>query len=273
MTEPTRVLITNDDGIASEGLRQLARFALHAGLDVVVAAPDKNVSGASASLTAVQADGRVVVNELRLGGLENVPAYAVAATPAFITLLATRGAFGRAPDLVLSGINNGQNAGQAILHSGTVGAAFTAAAYGRRAMAVSIVPGETIHWETAVHVAEVVLPALLRTSPKTVVNVNVPNVAPENLRGLRRAGLSSFGAVRTNVVESGRGYVTVEMVDVDAALEPGTDAAHLAEGWATLTCIQPVCEVDEPCFDEVVANDGMNGHSDYVPKHRPSEVS
>ncbi|MGH9107322.1 MAG: 5'/3'-nucleotidase SurE [Acidimicrobiales bacterium] len=248
-----RALVTNDDGIESEGLRRLARAALKAGLDVVVAAPGKDLSGTSASLTAVRTGGRVVCHERRLAGLEGVPAYAVEATPAFITLLATRGAFGRPPDIVLSGINRGHNAGQAVLHSGTVGAAFTAAAYGRRALAVSLVAGEPFQWGTADRVVAHVLPALARAEQGIVLNVNVPNVVPPTLRGLCRAKLSVFGAVRTNVAESGQGFITVEMADVAAELEAGTDAALLAEGWATFTLLQPLCEVDNPWFDDLLS--------------------
>jgi 5'-nucleotidase len=252
MAERARVLITNDDGIDSPGLRHLGRCARQAGLDVVIAGPETNVSGASASLTALQANGRVVVNELELDGLHGVPTYAVAATPAFIALLATRGAFGAPPDLVLSGINRGHNTGQAILHSGTVGAAFTAAAYGGRGMAVSLVDGEPMQWETAVQVASGILPAVLAAPAGTVVNLNVPNVEPARLRGLRRATLAKFGAVQTNIAEIGRGYVTVELVAPDAELEPGTDAALLAEGCATMTTLRSVWETDEVPFEEMI---------------------
>ena len=253
----TRALVTNDDGIGSAGLATLAGAAVRSGLDVVVAAPDKNLSGASASLTALQEDRRVVLNEHELEGLSGLPAFAVAATPAFITLLAVRGAFGRPPDLVLSGINKGHNAGQAILHSGTVGAAMTAAAHGCRALAVSLASvaattaGEAPEWGTAAQVVARVLPVLGLVGPRTVVNVNVPNVPATELRGLRPAGLSSFGAVQVNVAESGSGYISVEIADEKAPTEPGTDAALLAAGWATLTCLQPICQVDEPCFDHL----------------------
>jgi 5'-nucleotidase len=122
-------VVTNDDGIGSEGLRMLAGAAVRAGWDVVVAAPDRQASGSGAAMTAVQADGQVVVERHRLPGIETVPAYAVQAAPGFIAFTAVRGAFGRRPDYLLSGINLGPNTGQAVLHSGTVGAAMTAATH------------------------------------------------------------------------------------------------------------------------------------------------
>jgi 5'-nucleotidase len=260
MTEPTHALITNDDGIESEGLALLARCARDAGLEVVVAAPDKNVSGASASLSALETDGRVLVEECRLAGLADVPAFALAASPAFIALLATRGGLGAVPDVILSGINRGHNTGQAILHSGTVGAAFTGAAYGCRAMAVSLVVGEPLQWATAVQVVRDILPALLVAPPGTVANLNVPNVELAQLRGVRRATLAKFGAVQTNVAEIGRGYVTIELVEPDAELEPGTDAALLAGGWATVSTLQSIYECNDVWFNETLDAAPISDH-------------
>jgi 5'-nucleotidase len=239
---PLRALITNDDGIASEGLRQLALLAVEVGLDVTVAAPSSDSSGASASLSAMQVEGRVMVEERRLPGLIDVPTFAVGAAPAFITLIATGGAFGPPPDVVLSGINYGENAGLAVLHSGTVGAALTGASRGCRALAVSIVAGSPPHWDAAVRVARQVLPSLLAAPPGTVVNLNAPDAAADQVRGLRRARLARFGAVQTNLADVGGGFARIELLDVDIEHQPDTDAALLADGWATLTELHPICE-------------------------------
>src|SRR5262245_14158128 len=116
----TRILVTNDDGIAAPGIRVLARAVADAGYDVTVAAPRYEASGMSAALTAVTKAGRIVLERRDLDG---VPAYGVEASPSYIAMLACLGAFGPPPDLVVSGINRGANAGHAVLHSGTVGAA------------------------------------------------------------------------------------------------------------------------------------------------------
>nr|WP_221381313.1 5'/3'-nucleotidase SurE [Actinoplanes polyasparticus] len=129
-----RVLITNDDGVSAPGILALAA-AVAGSHDVVVAAPQDEASGMSAALTAVVSDGQIVVAPFELPG---ITAYGVAASPAYIVVLASLGVFGPPPDIVLSGINRGANAGRAVLHSGTVGAALTAANYGMRAMAVSL---------------------------------------------------------------------------------------------------------------------------------------
>ncbi|MEV4518044.1 5'/3'-nucleotidase SurE [Dactylosporangium sp. NPDC049525] len=132
------VLITNDDGVAAPGIRSLAAAVRAAGHRVLVAAPLREASGMSAALNAVTEDGKIVVEHVTLRGLDDVRAHGVAASPAYITVLAALGAFGPVPDVVLSGINRGANAGHAVLHSGTVGAALTGANYGMRGMAVSL---------------------------------------------------------------------------------------------------------------------------------------
>src|ERR1700761_1674997 len=124
-----RVLVTNDDGVSAPGLRPLAEAARGRGVEVVVAAPAQEASGMSAALTAVTDRGRVVFEETPAG-------FGVAASPAYIVVLASLGVFGPPPEIVLSGINRGANIGRAVLHSGTVGAALTAANHGARAMAV-----------------------------------------------------------------------------------------------------------------------------------------
>jgi 5'-nucleotidase len=76
------------------------------------------------------------------------------------------------------------------------------------------------------------------------INVNVPSGPADALRGIRAAGLASFGAVQTNVTELNEDYVSLEFADLDPKQEPGTDAALLADGWATVTALSPVCEAD-----------------------------
>jgi len=251
-----RALITNDDGIGSDGIRVLATTAVEAGLDVTVAAPGWDSSGASASLTSVESDGRVLVEERRLDGLDNVKGFAVEAAPAYIVRAAITGAFGPAPDVVLSGVNHGRNTGYAVLHSGTVGAALTAMTHGRRALAVSIDSAAPTHWGTAAAVAAVALRWLIDVESPIVLNVNVPDVGGEQLGGFRRAHLAKFGAVQTTLTESGSGYVKFQYSDVDAKYEEGTDAALLEAGIASFTPLQPVCEaaqVDTSALESIPA--------------------
>ena len=241
-----RVLVTNDDGIRSDGLHTLAGVAARAGLDVVVAAPHDERSGSSASLVATETRGRLVVHRERLEGL-GVPAYGVEATPAYIAWAGVLGAFGDPPDLVLSGVNRGPNTGHAVLHSGTVGAALTATAHRVPAMAFSVTATEPAHWDTAAEVAARTLDWMLTREerPPVVLNVNVPDVPPADLRGIVAAPLASFGAVQADVAEVGEGFVTLTFSDIDATSEPGTDAGLQVSGWATVTPISGPREVPE----------------------------
>lgn len=232
-----RALVTNDDGIDSPGLHTLARVAVDAGLDVVVAAPHTERSGTSAALVATRSDGRLVTRKECLPGLDTVPAYSVEASPAYITWAGVRGAFGAVPDVVLSGMNKGPNTGRAVLHSGTVGAALTAVAHGIPALAVSVTAADATHWETAALVTARTIDWLAGRGrlPPVVLNVNVPDVAPEVLRGLVAAPLATFGAVQADVAETGEGFVTLTFSEIDPGPEPETDAGLQRSGWATVT--------------------------------------
>ena len=250
-----RVLVTNDDGVDSPGVHALARVARDAGHEVVLAAPHVERSGASASLTVLADDGRLLVEPRQVPGLDGVRVLAVHATPAFIAFTAGRGAFGEVPDLVLSGINRGPNTGYAILHSGTVGAALTAATQGVPGMAVSLWTGAEgagpePHWDTAVAVAARALEWFApraaehaggpfpTTGHPPVLNVNVPDVPAERLRGLRAAELARVGAVQAVVGERGEGYVTVTFDEAQLPDEPGSDAVLVQDGWATATLVR-----------------------------------
>jgi 5'-nucleotidase len=237
-----RALVTNDDGVDSPGIQLLAGVGHERGLEVIVVAPAWDTSGASASLTAVQHDGQLRLDPRSYAGLPDVDVYAVEAAPAFIVRAAAAGAFGPPPDVVLSGINNGPNTGHAILHSGTVGAALTAATFGLRAMAVSIGAAPQPHWATGAAYAKVALDWLLDADEPAVLNVNVPDLPVEDVREFEHASLAAFGAVQTNITDAGEGYVKLAYEEVAADYEPGTDAAALRDGRACYTPLIAVCE-------------------------------
>jgi 5'-nucleotidase len=264
MTERRRVLVTNDDGIHATGLRWLARAAVAAGFEVVVAAPDYEASGSSAALTAIYRERRLAVTPADLGPDLPVEAYGVQASPGYVVMLAVIGTFGRRPDLVLSGINRGANTGHVVLHSGTVGAALTAANHGIRAMAVSLdvmppddagaslaeyftgVESDSLHWATASEVARRCLSTVDGLPEEAVLNVNVPNRSLATLAGLRQARLAPFGHVQMAVAETGEGYVRTTVERATDRLAPDTDTALLGHGYATVTVITTVREVPSP---------------------------
>jgi len=246
-----RALITNDDGIGSPGLLALAGAARDAGLDVVVAAPDREYSGAAAAVTAVQQDGRTIVERVQLDGLPDVPAYAVRAAPAHIVVMALAGWLDPAPDLVLSGINKGANVGRAVLHSGTVGAVLTAGLLDHRGLAVSLdvplEPGEDPHWASAAELVPDVLRLLRESPPETTLSLNVPDRPAAEIRELRVATLGRRGTVRSVVDEVGEAGVRLrEIVTGDEEDDPDCDRVLLAAGHATLTALQGLTAAPHP---------------------------
>lgn len=252
-----RVLVTNDDGIAAPGLRALAEAARSRGHVAVVAAPCWDYSGASASVTGVTNEGDVLFERRDWDGWGEV--FAVQATPALICRAALHGLFGPSPDVVLSGINHGANTGRAIIHSGTVGAAFTAYVGLRPAVAVSLavaVPSASSghNWQTAATVAGQVLDWLIALGRPLVVNCNVPDVPLGELRGIKVGHLAVTGAAQTFMTEEeGEPYpVTVLARSGPAASgpsdatpevsEPPSDVALLRQGYASVTALRPVEE-------------------------------
>jgi 5'-nucleotidase len=267
----TRVLITNDDGIAAPGIRWLTRAAVEAGLDVVVAAPDHEASGASAALNAVYQDNRLALSKVAMPGLD-VTAYSVKASPSYIVVLAGLGTFGPEPTLVLSGINRGANAGYAILHSGTVGATLTAANQGMRGLAVSLdvlppadadpatggasladtlaaIDNESLHWATAAQLARKLFPQACELPEGMILNVNVPNRPPEALAGVRMATLAPFGQVQMAVAEMGEGFIRTAIKQSSDKRVEGSDIALLNDGYATVTAVRSIRDAAEVIVD------------------------
>jgi 5'-nucleotidase len=247
-----RALVTNDDGIDAPGLVALAAAAVAAGLEVVVAAPARQASGASAGIIATTRDGHTLIDRRQLADLPGVEAYAVEAQPAYIVRAAVRGWFDPAPQLVLAGVNHGANVGRAILHSGTVGAALTAGLNGVYGLAVSLDvdrhPAGAPHWATAGHLLPDVLELLTGAPPGTVLTLNIPDRAADALGALRYAALAEFGTVQTRVDRADGGLLQLAQVEVQAPPAAGTDSALLAAGHPTLTALESVREASGPAL-------------------------
>jgi len=233
---PTRVLVTNDDGVAAPGLAVLAETAVLLGFEVVIAAPSSDRSGSGAAIGPATAGPLVHEVRVELPGLGATPAFALDAPPALAVLLAVQGAFGAPPDIVVSGVNPGLNTGLAVLHSGTVGAAVTAANLGLRALAVSMATGSPTHLGTARILAGCALVRVRRATAGTALNLNVPNLAIDDVRGVRWAPLAGCGGVRA--VVGGNGDLEPVGLRTDPlGAGPGTDTALVAEGFATVTSV------------------------------------
>lgn len=130
------ILVTNDDGVDSDGLWAAVESLLPLG-DIIVVAPDRQWSGAGRSMPHT-VTGNVTESLRKVGDNQMIPVYAVDATPALCVVHAMIEFVPRLPDLVVSGINFGENIGMEVTISGTIGAALEAAAFGVPGLALSL---------------------------------------------------------------------------------------------------------------------------------------
>ncbi len=267
-----RLLLTNDDGIDSVGLHVLARALAPLG-DLVVVAPDSEYSGASAALGALH----LLQPEVRRAHIDGVAeAWTVNGTPGLCVMFARLGVFGPV-DLVVAGINPGANVGRAIYHSGTVGAAITARNGGVSGVAVSqavtnygvegqgwdeMVAGQC--WDTAARVGAHVVAAVLADPPgdPVVVNVNVPNMAFEDLAGWRQTTVAmlpprTVASGRLLPIEGRDGAFTVHMEWGEAVeLPPDSDSGAIERGVVTVSFLSRM--QDEPRADLAGVGSGLD---------------
>lgn len=175
-----KILVSNDDGYLAPGLAALAD-ALSAIAEIVVVAPDSNRSGSSNSLTL---DRPLSVYRAENGF------YFVNGTPSDCVHVALTGGLSFRPDLVVSGINQGQNMGDDTLYSGTVAAATEGYLFGIPAIAFSQVEKGWEHVDVAARFARDIVEHGFDMLPKPyLLNVNIPNLPYEQLRGWRATRL------------------------------------------------------------------------------------
>ncbi len=235
------VLVTNDDGIGSPGLHELALAVRRAGFDTVVAAPERDMSGAGASIGYLGQNTRIRRRPVALDGFDG-PAFAVDGPPGLIVLLARLGGLGADIDAVASGINPGWNTGRSVLHSGTIGAALTGANGGWSGVAVST-GDRPRHWRTAAELGARALEWVLDAEPGgTVVNLNVPDVAPAGLQGVRWANLANPPAVRASITDVQDDWIEVDLLLNEHEVQEGTDTGLVRAGYAAVTLLRGVSE-------------------------------
>ena len=231
-----RVLVTNDDGIDSPGLQRIVP-ALAEDHDVVVAAPATDMSGTGTGIGQTGDDGGITLEHRDLDGVD---AYVIGGPPGLAVMSAALGAFGDVPDLVVSGVNAGLNTGHSIIHSGTVGAALTAHTFGSRGIAISLAPSEPWHWDTAVPFATAVASWVLDSQSRTALNVNVPPVALDEVRGVRWALLDEFGHFNLATADVDAAELQLDVRDRTKGVDPESDTALCLGGHVTLTPLAPV---------------------------------
>ena len=197
-----RILVTNDDGYLALGIRTLAAAAGPLG-EVSIVAPDREQSATSHSLTL-----HLPLRARRT--LDGV--HVVEGTPTDCVALAVGQLLEERPDVVLSGVNHGANLGDDVLYSGTVAAAMEATILGIPAVAISYTGKDVETIESWRDVLSAVLQQLLvleRFPKETLLNVNLPAIEPDQVRGVRVTTLGRrayVGSLTRALDPSGREY-------------------------------------------------------------------
>lgn len=263
-----RILVTNDDGIDSVGLHVLARSMREFG-EVVVVAPDQEYSGASAAIGALH----IMRPEMHRRAIEGIDtAWAISGPPALCVFLSRFGVFGDPFDLVVAGINPGINVGRSVYHSGTVGAATTARNAGIHGIAVSqAVTGFGIEgqgwddavkgqlWDSAAIVAQSVVRGLVANHPEepVLINVNVPNMPVNEIKGWRRTNVGRFPprsvtSARLVPKEGYEGSFTLDLAyGGPVPLPAHTDGGAVENGEVSITYLGRFDDVPHHGTDEI----------------------
>jgi 5'-nucleotidase len=226
------ILVSNDDGIRSEGVQALARAVEPLG-QVYVVAPDREQSAVSHSLT--------LHRPLRVEEVAERQ-FAVDGTPTDCVNLAISGILPARPGLVLSGINRGANMGDDITYSGTVSAAIEGTLLGVPSLAISLVARDDFDFTAAAEFAACLALQVLRHAlpPNTLLNVNVPALPRAAMRGYRitRQGKRRYGEALVEKVDPrGKKYYWIGGDELDFVDEPGTDFAAVQDGAVSITPI------------------------------------
>jgi 5'-nucleotidase len=235
-----RILLTNDDGINAPGLYVLEKIAAQLSDDIWICAPSEEQSGAGHSLT-LNLPVRMRQHAERR--------FSVTGTPTDAVTLALRKAMPAPPDLILSGVNRGANLGDDVTYSGTVAAAIEGALAGIRSIALSQVYSQEgladdVPFGAAAEWGARVLRPLLDTPfpERTLVNVNFPPLAPDQVRGIRAVRQGFHDYSRGSVVEGtdprGYRYYWFGLHGIEHTPGHATDLEAIADGYVAVTPLQ-----------------------------------
>ena len=225
-----RILLTNDDGIASPALAQLKRVLSPFGR-VITIAPDRNQSASSQSLT--------LHRPLRIQETaEDV--YSVDGTPTDCVLVGFHGQLGVPPDLVVSGINHGPNMGEDVFYSGTVAAAIEGVLQGVPGIAASLVTRAQTDFVTPADVVGRLVRQVLERglTRRLLLNINIPFRPADELKGVKltRLGTRLYADTLVRKVDPrGKDYYWIGGEDPVWEPRPGTDFHEVSDGWISIT--------------------------------------
>ena len=235
MTEKT-ILVTNDDGIYTDGIYWLWKAVKDFG-NVLVVAPDTEKSAVGHAITITNPLRTKYVN--RSGSFSG---YAVNGTPADCVKITVRSILDSPPDLVVSGINLGANVGTNVIYSGTVSAATEGTILGIPSVAVSIDSHQPDDFEPAMDIIQTTIKKVLEFGlPKgTLLNVNVPNIPGKMIKGTRITTQgNAYFKDRFEKREDPRGNIYYWMTGelTDPVSSGNTDNQAVKDGFISITPI------------------------------------
>ena len=233
-----RILLTNDDGIHAHGLAVLEKIARTLSDDIWIVAPETDQSGLAHSLT--------LNHPLRAREVRE-KTFAVTGTPSDCVIMGVRELIKEPIDLVLSGVNAGQNIGDYITYSGTVAGAMEGTLLGIRSIALSQAFSfdhhRSVPWDTVAKLAPDLLAKLIEVElpHDTLLNVNFPNCKAEEVQGNIVAAQGKFEhGLGIGARLDGRGlpYYWLEFIGKPPSPQPGTDIEALNDHKVSITPVQ-----------------------------------
>ncbi len=245
-----RILLSNDDGIHAPGLAVLEEIARGLTDDLWICAPAEEQSGAGHSLTLNHPVRLHQHDERR---------FSVTGTPTDSVNLAMRKLFadGKQPDLVISGVNRGENLGDDITYSGTVSAAMEAALAGIPAIALSqaMRDAEASFAATQEWGAKVLAPLIdTPMAKRTLINVNFPSCAADQVQGIRVVRQGFHDYARGSLIEGedprGKPYFWFGLHDMEHTADHGTDLEAVSDGYIAITPLQ-LDLTNYPAIDDI----------------------
>ena len=227
-----RILVTNDDGVHSEGIHALAAALARLG-EVTIVAPHIEASAIGHALT--------LRRPLRMERLAN-GAYEVDGTPTDCVNVALTQLFKEPPDLIVSGINKGYNLGDDVTYSGTVAGALEGALLGVASIAISLErSGGVYDFTQAAAAAATVADGVLERGlpPRVFININVPSGIPKGLRATVQAKRNHVTVVSERLDPRGRPYYWIEEGQNDWEPHDQSDYQAVRDGYVSITPLQP----------------------------------
>lgn len=224
------VLVTNDDGIDSEGIQILAT-ALKPLAVIYIVAPESEQSGVS---HAVSLHRSIRIQEVKS------KVYKVFGTPTDCVFIGVHKILPKFPDLIVSGINKGPNLGDDVTYSGTVSAAMEGTLFGINSIAISLAAYKNHNFKRAAIISYIIAKEVLnkKLPDNTFINVNIPALEIKKIKGIRITNQGNriyCDSVREEISSNGEKFYRIESKEPSGEYENGSDLKAIKDGFISIT--------------------------------------